>query len=322
MDAARSPLVATLARELGQAADDGAVAVAEEIRRRHGETVSAMLFYGSCLRRASTEGVLDFYVLVDDVDRAHASRRVAWLNRVLPPNVLYLEHHHAGQVLRAKYAVMSLRQFETLVSLSSFDTRVWSRFCQPACLVWARGATVRERVAVAVARATLTAVERMRVWLPGKGPVQRFRGEELWQGGFRETYRAEPRSEGPETIAALYAAAPDRYEKVLREALHELERRGRLVVESDGEQIELRSDPQERARLRRAWRLRRPVAKLVAVLGIGKTPFTFDDWVSYVIFKLERHGGEPIEISDRQRRHPFLLGWPVLFRLIRRGTLR
>ena len=44
-----------------------AVALADEIRRRHGASVSAVLFYGSCLREQQLDGLmLDFYLIVSD----------------------------------------------------------------------------------------------------------------------------------------------------------------------------------------------------------------------------------------------------------------
>ena len=41
-----------------------------------------------------------------------------------------------------------------------------------------------------------------------------------------------------------------------------------------------------------------------------------------VLWKIERHSGRPVEITERQRRHPFLFAWPVLFRLLRERVLR
>jgi len=38
--------------------------------------------------------------------------------------------------------------------------------------------------------------------------------------------------------------------------------------------------------------------------------------VPYILWKLERHTGRPIEVTERQRRHPLLFGWPVLARLL------
>ena len=53
-----------------------------------------------------------------------------------------------------------------------------------------------------------------------------------------------------------------------------------------------------------------------------KTALTFDDWLPYVLWKLGRHSGVWVELSERQRRYPLLFGWPVLFKLLRQRALR
>ena len=78
-------------------------------------------------------------------------------------------------------------------------------------------------------------------------------------------------------------------------------------------------------RLRRArwtWRRRRPLAKLIAVVRLLKTAFTFGDWVPYAQFKIERHTGMKVELTPRQRRHPIIFFSPVILRLLLRGDTR
>lgn len=322
MDGVAAPLAARIAEELRTPAPDAAVAAARELAQRHGPAVAAVLFYGSCLRKQTTDGVLDFYVLVDSYREAYPSRALALANAVLPPNVFYAEQTHAGQVVRMKYAVMSLRDFAKACAPGSLDCRVSSRFCQPAALVHARDDAARHAVVDAVASACVTFVDRMRVWLPGTAERQSFRSDQLWALGFRESYRAELRSESPETVDALHAAAPERYAGVARDALRMLEAQGRLQVREEGDVFHVTSSESERARARAAWRVRRPAAKALAVLGLLKTAFTFGDWVPYALWKLERHTAVRIELTERQRRHPLIFGWPVIFRVLRQGLLR
>jgi hypothetical protein len=81
--------------------------------------------------------------------------------------------------------------------------------------------------------------------------------------------------------------------------------------------------PAERLRrARRARRLRRPAAKLVGVAQLLKSAVTFGDWLPYALWKLERHTGTRLEPTERQRRHPFVFAWPLLFRVLRRRELR
>lgn len=310
-----------LAAELLAPVPEPVAAMAAAIRARH-PGVAAVLFYGSCLRRGTTEGVLDFYVLVDGYRAAHRSLLQAALGRLVPPNVFYLELDHGGERLRAKYAVITTRDFLRAARGQRVDARIWSRFCQPARLVWTRDAQAGDDVRAAARAATLTAVERMLSWLPGEGPVQRFEPAELWTTAFRETYRAELRGEKAETIDAIYAGQAERFDRVAVAALRELEARDRLRVVATGRELEVASSPAWRAAARRSWRLRRPLAKAFAIAVLVKTPATFDGWVDYAIFKVERHSGVRIELTERQRRRPFLHAVPILIRLLREGVLR
>ncbi len=312
-----------VAAELARPAPEPAVVLADAIRRRHGATVAAVLFYGSCLRKGTTEGVLDFYVLVDAYRDAYASRWLARANAWLPPNVLYLEAPHAGGVLRVKYAVVSREDFAKGSAGVGLDGRIWARFSQPALLVFARDAAVRRETVSAVAAAVRTFVERLRPLLPASGAIQHVVPAELWRTGLRETYRAELRSEAAASIEALYAADSGRYDRVTTAALRDLSARGGCALHEDGTGgLSVEADAAELRRARRAWRLRRPLAKALAVLGLLKTAGTFDDWVSYVLWKLERHSGRKIEVTERQRRRPLVYGWPVIFRLLRERVLR
>jgi hypothetical protein len=321
--AADPSLASLVADELGAPAGAAAQALAREIRARHGDAVAAILFYGSCLRRQTAEGVLDFYVLVDSYRAAYRSPFLALANAVLPPNVIYCEVPWGSARLRAKYAVLTLRRFAAAASGRGVDTRVWARFCQPAALVYARDHAAHERVVAAVASAVSTMLERACAWLPRDGAAPASAGSEpLWTAAFRETYSAERRSERAETVRGLYAAAPERYDRVADAGLRELAARGRVRLADHARGPAAELPDARRAALRAGWRVRRPLSKALVCLGLVKTAATFGDWVPYVLWKLERQSGVRIEVSDAQRRHPFLLGWPVLFRLLRLGVLR
>jgi len=321
----KSALHRLLAQELAGAVPDGVAALCEAVRRRHGDAVAAVLFYGSCLRRGNAEGVVDFYVLVDRYRPVHRSALAAALARLLPPNVFYLEHAQAGKTLRTKYAVVSTRDFARLAAGRSLDCRVWARFCQPARLVYARDAAAAEAAVAAVDAATCTALGWMLAWLPGEGAERRVPPEALFVGGFRETYRAELRGEQQASIDALYASQSVRFGAVLQAGLEALEAAGVLEILEPlqtGRPTRVRAAGQRLQRRRRQWPFRRRLSKSLAMLGQLKTPLTFEGWAPYALWKLERHSGVHIELSPRQRRHPLVYGWPVILRILRDGLLR
>lgn len=318
-----APLAHRVAAELNRAPPAGVEALCATIRARHGPSVAAILFYGSCLRKGTVEGVLDFYVLVDSYRAAYRRRLPALFNRLLPPNVFYLEQDTEQGTLRTKYAVISVRDFERCVRPSCVHAYVWARFAQPALLAFARDEAARARVVQATAQAVVTLVQRLGVFLPAEDGAQRFAAAALWHEAFARTYGAELRTESQETIRSVYQADPVRYDSAAAEALAVLHQDGWIDdVQRRGDVFEVTMPPVRRRRAQWTWRVRRPLAKLIAGGRLLKSAFTFGDWVPYALWKLERHTGTKVALTPRQRRHPFIFGWPVLFRLLRRGDLR
>jgi hypothetical protein len=310
-------LEARVSQELAQPAPPAARLLTEAILARHGDAVAAILFYGSCLRRDTHEGVLDFYVLVDDYREAYASLYLRLANRLVPPNVFFLSHESDLGTLRCKYAVISRKDFARGVSARSHVPYFWARFAQPALISHARDDEARRFATDCCARALTTLVQRLSVFLPASDGVQRFSPAALWQEAFRRTYGSELRTESPETIRSNYEADPERYDSLAGLALETGVEEGWLeAFARRGPAFEVRMPASRRRAARLRWQLERPLCKALAFVRLFKNTTTFGDWVPYILWKLERHTGKPIEVSERQRRHPFLYGWPILARLL------
>jgi hypothetical protein len=230
----------------------------------------------------------------------------------------------AGETtIRAKYAVITLADFERAALPASVHAIVWGRFSQPALIPWARTAEEPAIVARAGAQSAMTMVLRMAALLADDGGRAQFTAETLWQRGFRETYKTEMRTERRDTIASIYRAAPQRYDRVAALALQALDAQGALRLESaESGTFRIAMSAQGRRALVSGWRWRRPVAKALYVPRLIKSAITFGDWLPYALWKLARHTGVHVELSERQRRHPFVFAWPVIFRLLRERSLR
>ena len=146
--------------------------------------------------------------------------------------------------------------------------------------------------------------------------------ENFWQTVFAETYRREMRTESEATIRSLHAAAPERYDQVLRAGLSACARDGCFDVAWQGDRFQLRWPAGRREALRRRFQYRLAWAKCAYVAQLLKTAFTFGDWLPYALWKVERHTGAEIPYTERQRRHPLIFGWPLLFRILRNRELR
>jgi hypothetical protein len=304
MEPLPTALVELIAAENAMAAPPSIVAVAEAARRRQGSGIAAVLFYGSCLRAGNDEGIVDLYLLADSYDQVHRSRLMRILNRLLPPNVYYIETPFEGRTVRAKYALLTLAQFERLVEGTTLQSYFWARFAQPTVVQWARTSAVRERVTQALAAAVATTAHETRLLL---GPDAPRRG--VWVRAFYEAYRTELRAESPERGLALYDTFAERYDAIT----------GILFGREAAPPVEARN---ARRRAEQKWWRRRVVGKTLSVLRLIKSAFTFEDGATYLAWKIERHSGVSFELTPWQKRHPILASGRLFWRIYRAGGFR
>lgn len=304
MEPLPAPLVDLIAAENAMTASPSIVAVAEAARRRHGSGIAAVLFYGSCLRAGNDEGVVDLYLLADSYDQVHRGRLMRILNRLLPPNVYYIETPFEGRTVRAKYALLTLAQLERLVESRTLQPYFWARFAQPTGVLWARAPAVQERVTQALAAAVATTAHETRLLLDAEAPR---RG--VWARAFYEAYRTELRAEAPERGLALYEAFAGRYDAITA-----------ILFSREAAQPAAARNARRRAEWK--WRRRRVVGKTLSVLRLMKSAFTFEDGATYLAWKIERHSGVSFELTPWQKRHPILASGTLFWRIYRAGGFR
>jgi len=279
------------------------VAVAEAARRRHHNAIVAVLLYGSCLREQGFAGkIVDLYLLVDNYTNVHQSSISRALNRLLPPNVYYIEEEFEGGRVAAKYAIVTLDQFEKLVSRRTLHPYSWARFAQPTVILWTADDAVRRRVQQALGAAVSTMVNEVLPLMPaGWSPAT------LWRRAFAETYRTELRAERDDHAERLYRAFSARYDR---------------ATEALCQSVGVAAPAAARKRATSRWRQRRVVGKLLSVLRLLKASFTFEDGATYLAWKIRRHSGVEVELTPWQRRHPILASSVLAWRLYRAGGFR
>jgi hypothetical protein len=293
-------------------------ALVDALRRRHGEAVNAILFYGSCLRSGDLfDGLVDLYLIVDSYTTFYTHKTRALVNWLLPPNVFYTEIRVVDRVMRAKYAVISSADLRNGTSRRWFHSYLWGRFTQPTALAWCRDEAARRLIEASFVSARRTFLERVLPRLPAAGRVR-----DLWQQGLQLSYGAELRAESAGRSAELTAAAVDYYVAATREAATAL--RYPLTLEGNVDDIRYRTEipALSRALSRAGWILRTAQGKLLSVARLLKALFTFEGGLDYIAWKLERHSGQRIEIPPRVRRYPLIFIWGLFWRLYRRGVFR
>lgn len=285
-------------------------ALLAELDRRYGDSLEAVIVYGSYLR-GKRDTILDFYALVDDY------RALPWwqaaLCRLLPPNVYHLSAKIGGQPVLAKCAVVSLRRFERAMR-SDFHSYFWARFAQPCLIVRARNPSVRDRVVRALVQASTTFLRRALPLVTSPASTH-----DLWQTALSLTYRSELRAEKGGHVAGLIDADPDFYrEMTTRLPLPRLKPAG-----PDAPGLwRISAKPRRVRRAKREWWLRRMLGKVLSVARVAKASTMFEAPLDYILWKIERHSGVKVTPSERQRRWPLIFAWSLMWNLYRRGAFR
>ena len=301
------------------AAGDELQALAAALKMEHGNSVLAILYYGSCLRSGrADEGIADFYVLVDSYRQAGMKPIIAILNRLLPPNVYYLETSFQGKTLRAKYAVIRIDQFKKGVTGGWFLPYLWGRFAQPSGMLWTKDEATYNNIMSWLIQSLSYFIEQGTALM-----ADTFTSKQLWETSLRNSYQTELRAERNERIAGLFDFWPDYY--VAQTQLILTTKGYATTIDTEiGEELLYRSllDIKQQRQGRRRWWLRKIVGKLTALLKLVKSLLTFNGAMDYAAWKIERHSGQKVELPNYARRWPLIGGWIILMRLLRRGSLR
>lgn len=290
----------------------------QEILSSYGHAVQAILFYGSCFRKGDdVDGMVDLYVIVDNYRHVHRKSSHAFLNKLLPPNVYYLEVPYQGRMSRAKYGVYSSKDFHRGTSMHWFHSYLWGRLAQPVSLVYARNTHIAKEVHTALARAAVTFITRV---LPIMPP--RFTCRELWCKGLTLSYSTELRPERRDRAADLFDANMHYYEELTQAAMGLVSFSVGTMNGSAGPFYKAGVSNLKRRSCRFAWLVRRFQGKGLSILRLLKGLLTFQGGLGYVLWKIERHSGVTVQMDPRLRRIP-LLGVGVLFwRLYKCGAFR
>lgn len=266
-------------------------AMANVLRQRHLGAV-AILAYGSCLRGiAAADTLMDFYVLTENFSGVSPNIISRLACCVVPPNVYYAETEFGDQHLRAKYALLPLPLFAKWMARETTNPYFWARFSQPSALVYARNDKINDEVVASISKALQTSFAN------AKALTNETDALAIWTAGFNATYESEFRSEKINRAASLVSTAPEYYTEAARLLASETPVHANQT-------------------------LRRVAGKAWSLLRLIKAAFTFQGGADYIVWKIERHSGEKIILTDWQRRHPIMAGLLLLPTLLRKGAIR
>jgi hypothetical protein len=276
--------------EAGKTVDPAITVMAKTVLEKH-QDVRAILAYGSTLRDVKPdESLIDLYVLTDELLGVSPNLLSRFGCALVPPNVYYAECDHNGKTYRAKYAVLPLAQFKLRVSADTSNPYFWARFAQPCRIVWTANNEAREQVLETLTTAATTTFGNAKAL--ANAPAQ-----QQWTALFQNTYRTELRPEAANRAELVVTANAGYYEKLS------------AILQN--------VDP-----VSANWFMRRIVGKALTILRLIKAAFTFQGGADYIAWKIKRHSGVEIPVSDWQRRHPLLAGIVLLPKLLSKGAIK
>lgn len=274
-----------------------------------------ILFYGSCLWNLDqqsqnlSDNLFDFYVLVANYTETYQNKGQAFVNWLLPPNVYYQELLWEGQAIRAKYAVITQKQFHQGVSPGSIQSALWARFCQPVRLVYVANEIAQHDMVRMLAQAAISMIKHSLPLVPFV-----FYPATLWMAAFQQTYRSEIRVEKNGRTAQLYQRSKEYYDQLTVAVLKDSPD---IIAYNKEENYFVKTGSSiawhylKRQINKWGWFSRRLVGKILNFLRLIKALFTFKNALPYAAWKIKRHTDIDIPLSDWNLRHP-LLSLPTL----------
>lgn len=300
--------------ELAKVPSEQVLAAARAIGGGRRDGIAAILFYGSCLREQEVnDGLVDFYVVVDNYRGFYDSRVAAFANWLIPPNVYYLETIAAGVKVRMKYAVISRRTLQKQTAASCLHATVWGRLCQPCRLVYVRNQEIRQEMKDCIAQAITTFYEATQPLMPAD-----FNAQDLWCSGLARSYQTEFRAESETRPEHIYSLFKEYFESLTMA----LVAGDQSVHKTSTGCYAWQPSPRPANGARRRWHLRRIVGRALQVLRLSKGAFTFAGGLDYILYKVEKHSGKRVNVTDWQRRHPLLAAPGLAWQLYRVSGFR
>lgn len=286
-----------------------------------GRDLIGVVFFGSRLLGTSPDerSAADLVVVVENYLRfyetigsrlpaARHSGIMAALNRVLPPNIIYL-HDPGGMRAGAKCFVVTEYDLGLAMSADAKDHFFRGRLAQRVHIVFAR--SERDRGAL---ERRIEAARRLTVdWVPIYMKEAPFGVLDFCRRMMEVSYAGEIRPEARSRVLEVFQSQVSFFRLVYGRVLQDAARDGRLIAE--GDRYRPAKKPSWRERQRMAAFFRRSKAR--ATLRWFKYMLTFDDWLDYIVRKVERRSGLRIEITKSERRFPIIFLWPKALRVIR-----
>ena len=314
---------AVAARVLSPGDDPALHEVAQRLVVAAGGTLDGLVFFGSRrtgAAQANAFSAYDLFVIVEAYRPFYEAMSRAGLSGKGPATLSLVSHwlpptqysiRLPGSPVHVKGSVITTDTFHRETSERRRDHFCIGRLFQPSRIVHARDAATRAALVDDLTSAHAATWQWSRPWLP---PA--FEAGEYGREALVVSMSWEVRPEPPGRAEALWEAQEKEQTPVFEALLADLAARGEVVPAAGTEGRWRPARPVSKVEtFRLKLYFRRSMARSTA--RWLKHVVSFEGWLDYILRKANRHGGEPLELSDRERRLPLIFLWPRVFRYLR-----
>ncbi len=274
-----------------------------------------VIYYGSSLWKGDLSGLLDFYIVCEQLDDWYFHNNFKKIaNAWLPPNIEYYEWKDMNTLFRAKVAILSLEQLRKATYLNSIDTTMWARFCQPVKILWWKDKMAQQALFRCIVRAVGTAIW----WAAYLGPKEGT-ALDYWCSLFRHTYNVELRVEAKNRPMLILENREDYFTALLKLGWKKL---GIFYKEMRDHHLKIEVSQAQKERMIKQWGIRKKLGRPLNIIRLIKAAFTFKGGPQYIIWKINRHCYLNLTLNNFQKNHPFINAPWILFKLYRQGMFK
>lgn len=282
----------------------------QKILDRHPNNIMAILVYGSVLNSAtkSSTSTPDFYVIVDDYKSFYEKSLDRFLNRHLPPNIYHLQANQTD----FKYCVISIADLQREVSENAKDVYHLGRFSKTMAIVWAKDEAAKIQIVEMQVSAVRAVTKKVLMSLKSSFTLDEFTERSLFL-----SYQGDVRVESPDKVQKLMNAEKQYYEEIFTVALAE-----QGYEKDESGMYSIQKSPIKKAMDQISFKKFISSSKIRAQSRWPKNMFTVDNWLEYVLAKIERSHGIKIEMTAHERKYWFIYGWKHFIRLTKSKLIK
>jgi len=287
-----------------------------------GESLDGLVFFGSRrtgAARANAWSAYDLFVIVGAYRPFYAAMAAAGLSGKspgplaalscwLPPTQYSIRFRDPD--VHLKTAVIRTDTFHRETSPRRTDHFCIGRLFQPSRLVFARTDALRDALVGDLVSAHALTWDWVRPWLPPAFDAAVYGATAL---SVSMSWEVRPEPAG--RAQALWRAQEAEQVPVFEALLHDLAGRGQIVRDPGDAGWSVAEPATWREREGLKLYFRRSIAR--ATTRWLKHMLSFEGWLEYIVQKVSRHSGQKIELTERERRWPWIFAWGRVWRYLR-----